>query len=80
MDYAKKAHLDQYAKKGISGGSKIVTGFRDFLLRGNVVGDLLTHHNHLRGEAHYTPILCCGLAFLFHATPHVCQFCTLLLS
>lgn len=42
MDYAKKAHLDQYAKKGISGGSKIVTGFRDFLLRGNVVGDLLT--------------------------------------
>ena len=35
-------HVAGYAKKGISGGikggSKIVTGFRDFLLRGNVVG------------------------------------------
>jgi len=26
-----------YAKKGIKGGSKIIAGFRDFLLRGNVV-------------------------------------------
>ena len=36
------AHVADYAKKGIHGGvrggSKILSGFRDFLLRGNVVG------------------------------------------
>ena len=52
MEYAKKAHLDQYAKKGIHGGSKIVTGFRDFLLRGNVVGWLTQSSSESRGS-HY---------------------------
>lgn len=48
------AHVADFAKKGIhggmKGGSKIVTGFRDFLLRGNVVGWLDKSHC-TRGQA-----------------------------
>ena len=49
------AHVADYAKKGIhgglQGGSKILSGFRDFLLRGNVVGWLYQLHQ-LRADAY----------------------------
>ena len=37
------APFSKYTKGGMKEGTKIVTGFRDFLLRGNVVSD---QHGH----------------------------------
>ena len=47
------APFSKYTKGGMKEGTKIVTGFRDFLLRGNVVS---TQQGHERYQGDLLPI------------------------
>ena len=50
------APFSKYTKGGLKEGTKIVTGFRDFLLRGNVVRTQQAHEGYQ--EYHLTASLC----------------------